>query len=177
MSLTHRIQVRAEQPDHPPREGQGCLWSQALLEPGTSVLIECLPSLAFVSLWPGSIPFCTTNSFYQMVRTLVTNSLQNSSFDFRQQRSSDYLGCSWNIIPPKSSDWPGLYKMPPLDQANVAKETHPVRTDMYCCFCYSAAQWCLILCDCMDCSTPGFSVRHYLPEFATIHVHWVGNAI
>lgn len=64
--------------------------------------------------------FCTTNSFYQMVRTLVTNSLQNSSFDFRQQRSSDCLGCSWNKIPPKSSDWPGLCKMPPLDQANVA---------------------------------------------------------
>ena len=26
----------------------------------------------------------------------------------------------------------------------------------------------------MDCSTPGFPVLHYLPEFAQIHVHWVG---
>ena len=25
----------------------------------------------------------------------------------------------------------------------------------------------------MDCSTPGFPVLHYLPEFAQIHVHWV----
>ena len=29
----------------------------------------------------------------------------------------------------------------------------------------------------MDCSTPGFTVPHYLPEFAQIHVHWVGDAI
>ena len=28
----------------------------------------------------------------------------------------------------------------------------------------------------MDCSTPGSSVFHYLPEFAQIHVHWVSNA-
>ena len=26
----------------------------------------------------------------------------------------------------------------------------------------------------MDCSTPGFPVLHYLPEFAQTHVHWVG---
>ena len=30
----------------------------------------------------------------------------------------------------------------------------------------SAAQLCLTLCDPMDCSTPGFPVLHYLPEFA-----------
>ena len=29
----------------------------------------------------------------------------------------------------------------------------------------------------MDCSTPGFPVLHYLPEFAQIHVHWVVDAI
>ena len=29
----------------------------------------------------------------------------------------------------------------------------------------------------MDCSTPGFSVFHYLPEFAQIHVHQVGDVI
>ena len=31
--------------------------------------------------------------------------------------------------------------------------------------------------DPMDCSLPGSSVPHYLPEFAQIHVHWVGDAI
>ena len=29
----------------------------------------------------------------------------------------------------------------------------------------------------MNCSTPGFPVLHYLPEFAQTHVHWVGDAI
>ena len=29
----------------------------------------------------------------------------------------------------------------------------------------------------MDCSTPSFSVLHYLPEFAQTRVHWVGHAI
>ena len=35
----------------------------------------------------------------------------------------------------------------------------------------------LNLCDPMDCSTPGFPVLHYLPEFAQTHVLWVGDAI
>ena len=29
----------------------------------------------------------------------------------------------------------------------------------------------------MDCSTPGFSIFHHLPELAQTHVHWVGDAI
>ena len=29
----------------------------------------------------------------------------------------------------------------------------------------------------MDYSMPGSSVLHYLPEFAQIHVYWIGDAI
>ena len=29
----------------------------------------------------------------------------------------------------------------------------------------------------MNCSTPGLSVHHYLPELTQTHVHWVGDAI
>ena len=29
----------------------------------------------------------------------------------------------------------------------------------------------------MDCSTPGFRVLHYLPEFAQTHLHWFNDAI
>ena len=36
---------------------------------------------------------------------------------------------------------------------------------------------CLTLCNPMDCSTPGFSVLHYLPELAQTHVHWVSDVI
>ena len=35
----------------------------------------------------------------------------------------------------------------------------------------------LTLCNPMDCSTSGFPVPDYLPEFAQIHVHWVSDAI
>ena len=37
--------------------------------------------------------------------------------------------------------------------------------------CCSVPKLCLTLCDPMDCSKPGSSVLHYLPEFAQIHVH------
>ena len=45
---------------------------------------------------------------------------------------------------------------------------------MYCC---SVAQSCLILCDPMDCRTPGIPVHHQLPELAQTLVHWVDDAI
>ena len=38
--------------------------------------------------------------------------------------------------------------------------------------CCSVTRLCPALCNSMDCSTPGFSVLHYLPEFAQVHVHW-----
>ena len=44
-------------------------------------------------------------------------------------------------------------------------------------FCCSVTKSCLTLCDPMDCSTPGFPVLHYLPEFVQTHVHWVGDVI
>ena len=46
-------------------------------------------------------------------------------------------------------------------------------------FCiYMFSQWIMsTLCDTMDCSTPGFPVLHKLPEFAQIHVNWLGDAI
>ena len=40
----------------------------------------------------------------------------------------------------------------------------------------SVAKSCPILCNPMNCGTPGFPVLHYLPEFAQTHVHWVGDA-
>ena len=41
----------------------------------------------------------------------------------------------------------------------------------------SVAQSCPTLCDPMDCSTPGFSVHHQLPELVQAHVHQVSDAI
>ena len=33
------------------------------------------------------------------------------------------------------------------------------------------------LCDTKDCSNPGLPVPHHLPEFAQVHVHFIGDAI
>ena len=41
----------------------------------------------------------------------------------------------------------------------------------------SVTQWCLTLCDPMNCSMPGLPVHYELPESTQTHVHWVGDAI
>ena len=41
----------------------------------------------------------------------------------------------------------------------------------------SVTQLCLILCDPMDSSMPGFPVHHQLPELIQTHVHRVSDAI
>ena len=41
----------------------------------------------------------------------------------------------------------------------------------------SVTQSCPILCDPMDCTTPGLPVHRQLPEFTQTHVHWVSDAI
>ena len=48
---------------------------------------------------------------------------------------------------------------------------------MYTLFRHSVTKLCSPLHDPMNCSTPGFPVLHYLPEFALTHVHWVHDAI
>ncbi|KAB0341727.1 hypothetical protein FD754_018653 [Muntiacus muntjak] len=44
---------------------------------------------------------------------------------------------------------------------------HPLKTSVQ----FSSAQSCPTLCKPMDCSTPGFSVHHQLPELTQTHVH------
>ena len=46
----------------------------------------------------------------------------------------------------------------------------------FCCYC-SVTQWFPALCNPMDCSMPGFSALHHLPEFVQIHVLWVSDAL
>ena len=41
----------------------------------------------------------------------------------------------------------------------------------------SVVQWCLTLCNPMDCSKPGFPVHRQLTELAQTHVHWAGDPI
>jgi len=60
-------------------------------------------------------------------------------------------------------------------QLNIQKKRswHPVPSVQFS----SVAQSCLILCDPMNCSTPGLPVHHQLPEFTQTHIHQVSDAI
>ena len=72
----------------------------------------------------------------------------------------------------KSKVYPGyLLESSPGELSHTQQTQNPIYK------CYSVTQSCLTLCDPTDCSTPGFSVLHHLPEFAQTHVHWVDDAI
>ena len=46
-----------------------------------------------------------------------------------------------------------------------------------CLLCCSVTKLCQILCDPMDCSTPGLPVPHHLLEFVQVHVHWLSDTV
>ena len=62
-------------------------------------------------------------------------------------------------------------------QGPLLFSSYSLSLSVHVCFCYSITISCLTLCHHMDCSTPGSSALHYLPEFAQIHVHWDSDAI
>ena len=66
----------------------------------------------------------------------------------------------------------------PLESGHMEKEAPlAVPALSSCCCCCSVAQSCPILCDPMDCSTPGFLVLHHLPELVRTLVHCICDAI
>ena len=68
-----------------------------------------------------------------------------------------------------------------FSKSQYTRETYKIK--LYFCIlatifgCCLVAKLCLTLSNPEDCSTPGFSVLHYLPEFAQDHLHWGGDAI
>ena len=63
-------------------------------------------------------------------------------------------------------------------QTSVWSAQHSIWKDQEeFCFCFSITKSCPTLCNSLDCSTPGFSVLHYLPEFAQTHAHWINDTI
>ena len=63
-----------------------------------------------------------------------------------------------------------------FEKASPSSPSPAKPCNIYCCCC-SISQSCLILCNSMDGSTPGFPVLHHLLELAQTHVHWVSDAI
>ena len=86
------------------------------------------------------------------------------------------LSCVWLFVSP----WTVAYQVPP--SMGFSRQEYwnglplALRQCIYCCCC-SFTKSCSTLCNPMDCSTPGSSVLHYLPEFAQILVHGVDDAI
>ena len=60
------------------------------------------------------------------------------------------------------------------NETKAILQQNSIKTLRKNCCCCPVTKLCLILCDPMDCSTPGFPDLHHLPEFAQTHVHWVG---
>ena len=69
-----------------------------------------------------------------------------------------------------------LVKRDPDSFSVVFRTSCPLSSCFICCCC-SVPQLCPTLCKPMNCSTPGFPVLLYFPEFAQTCVHWVGDAI
>ena len=96
-----------------------------------------------------------------------------------------YWSFSFNISP--SNEHPGLisFRMDWLDVLAVQGtlksllQHHSSKASILRCSVQfsSVAQSYPILCNPMNCSTPGLPIHHQLPEFTQTHVHWVGDAI
>jgi len=69
--------------------------------------------------------------------------------------------------------WPGINPTPPALEGKVP--TTGLSGKSYC--CRSVTQSSPIFGNPMDCSTAGFPVLHYLPEFAQTQVQWIDYAI
>ena len=82
--------------------------------------------------------------------------------DWPLRAPSGVLAKVRSASPPVLSTACPVHFMPMQGQAG--QDTSPFPTE-------SGMTWsCLTLCDAMDYSTPGFPVRHHLPELAQIHV-------
>ena len=82
--------------------------------------------------------------------------------------------------PPGDPPYPGIKPMSLMSPALAGgflttSATREAPTQGICC-CYSVTQSCPALCNIMDCSTPGLPAPHPLPEFAQVHVHFIGGA-
>ena len=60
---------------------------------------------------------------------------------------------------------------------NIWKTFYIFNLFLWVCCCCSVAQFCLTLCNPMNCSTPGFPVHHQLPDLAQTHVYRVSDVI
>ena len=70
--------------------------------------------------------------------------------------------------------YPLSFEPPSLLPSHPSRSSQDTRLDspFFKCFCCSVARLFPVLCDPVNCSTPGLPVPHYLLEFAQTHVQW-----
>ena len=81
------------------------------------------------------------------------------------ERGGSALICAFNFLAK------GTFLL--ITFSNTHIQTREVFVGSCCCLVARS----LTLCDPMNCSTPGFPVLHYLPEFAETLIHWLSEAI
>ena len=139
------------------------LWNSAhvLLFLHTCRAVHCL-------LWCTGPAFSSPNAGLSTSRKVNAADLAPRATD-----SSVFLPVIWKR--PKRGAHSTLF----IDSLNEKSRVYhvPGQQILPCCCCCSFSKSCPSLCGPMNCSTPGSSVLYCLPEFALIHVHWVGDAL
>ena len=123
----------------------------------------CVCVCVCVCVW-ACVPACSVARLYLTLCDPMDCSPPGSSIhEILQARIPEWVAISSSRGSSWPSDWTWVYCVS--------------CTGRWILCCCTVAQSCLTLRDPMDCSTPGFPVPQHLPEFAQVHVHWIGDAI
>ena len=69
-----------------------------------------------------------------------------------------------------------LLEFTSVDSVRLSNQPSSAASSRFCCSC-SVTKLCPTLCYPIDCSTPGFPILHFFPDFAQTHTHLVRDAI
>ena len=146
------------------------------------ILLSCLHAI-FLEFSLGPHPACTQGHSHFLCSSqspFGKSVLHSPAAVFR----FPFLQCDLEMSPGESRD--------NRDAQFSLGESHPAQPAVHCLrtagsyilpsflvvyCCCSVTKLCPTLYDPMDCSTPGFPVLHYLPEFAQTPVRWVSDTI
>ena len=122
-------------------------------------------------------------------QTLLTTSAEDVEYPgmmlITKRKKEDHEDTNYKTLPKDIQEslkkWKGA-RMSLDGKIQNYSGTSSLRSNQYdselkgCCYC-SVAKSCLTLCDSVLRRDKDSSVLHCLPEFAQIHVHWVGDTI
>ena len=123
------------------------------------------PSILCWLFWVFFSPYWFQNEFTNIHKLTCWN------FDRNCIKSIDQVGKNWHFDNIECSFPPtNIYLVFLFHSSELCGFPHIPRS-------VQSLSCVWLLCDPVDCSTPGFPVHHQLPELAQTHVHQVGDAI